>query len=99
MGPVAVVVDTNVIFAALVRESGLNRYVVTVFPLFLPFYYPSVMREEIERHIGEIAKKCGCEEPSVRAAFEDVLRGMVLRDPIHNPEAFRTAQGLVRGSL
>ena len=30
MEKLAVVVDTNVVFAALVKSEGLNRYVVTV---------------------------------------------------------------------
>ncbi|ASJ17263.1 hypothetical protein A3L04_09385 [Thermococcus chitonophagus] len=57
MEEIAVVVDSNVVFATIIREGGLNRYVVTIIPAIIPFYYPKGLREEIIRHSGEISKK------------------------------------------
>ncbi len=53
----AVVFDANVIISSLIRETGLNRYVVVLAPLIYPCFYPDILRVEIFNHIEEVARK------------------------------------------
>ena len=73
---IAVVVDTNVIFAALVRSEGLNRYILTLYPELFPFFYPQVVREEIIDHIDEIAKKAEITPEEIEIAMEIIFEPM-----------------------
>ena len=78
MEKLAIVVDTNVVFAALVRAEGLNRYVLTIFSSMFPFYYPRKLKEEIFKHVRTIAIKSGLSENRVIAALRSILAGMRL---------------------
>jgi len=42
-GKLAVVLDANAVIASLMRESGLNRFVVTLTPIIYPSYYPGIL--------------------------------------------------------
>ena len=53
----AVVFDANVVIASLIKESGLNRYIVTLTPIIYPSYYPEILRREVLEHISVIAQK------------------------------------------
>ncbi|MEB3780942.1 MAG: hypothetical protein GSR85_12065 [Desulfurococcales archaeon] len=48
----AVVLDANVVIAALIREQGFNRYIVSLTPSIYPSYYPEALRSEILEHDG-----------------------------------------------
>ncbi|USG99105.1 hypothetical protein K1720_06030 [Thermococcus argininiproducens] len=76
MDKIAVVVGSNVIFAALVREQGLNRYVVAIFPEIFPFFYPSGLREEIIKHIREITAKTSLSAKEIMIALKAILEPM-----------------------
>ncbi|ASJ12919.1 PIN domain-containing protein [Thermococcus thioreducens] len=73
---IAVVVDTNVIFAALVRSEGLNRYILALYPELFPFFYPQLVQEEITNHISEIAKKAGITPEEIEIAMEIIFEPM-----------------------
>ena len=68
-----VVFDANVIIASLIKESGLNRFVVTLTPIIYPSYYPEILRKEVLEHIQVIAQKAGRPESEVSMALESVL--------------------------
>jgi len=76
MEDLAIVVDSNVIFAAIVREMGLNRYVVTVIPAIVPFHYPKGLRAEIVKHLKEISQKSKKPAGEVLVALRETLEGM-----------------------
>ena len=78
MEKLAIVVYTNVVFAALVRAEGLNRYVLTIFPSLFPFFYPRKLKEEIFKHARTISIKSGLSENQVIAALRSILAGMRL---------------------
>ena len=50
------VVDTSVLIAALMKDSAVRELLLN--PLF-EFYVPEHYIEEIEKHMGEIAKRSG----------------------------------------
>ncbi|CAI1493409.1 protein of unknown function [Thermococcus nautili] len=72
----AVVVDTNVVFASLIRSGGVNRYVLTLFPEMFPFFYPEVVRKEIANHIGELAEKSKLTPGELSIAMEVIFEPM-----------------------
>ena len=76
MGELGIVIDSNVIFAALVRAQGLNRYIVTVLPELFPFFYPELLRKEIMKHIREITGKSGLSAKDVLRALNVMFEGM-----------------------
>ena len=86
MEKLAVVVDTNVVFAALVKSEGLNRYVVTVLPAVFPFFYPKKLKEEIFKHIRKISSKAGLQDTQTIYALRSVLSGIKL---IHTQQLAR----------
>jgi len=69
----AVVLDANVVVAALVREQGFSRYVVSLAPILYPLFYPTALRSEILEHAGEVAQRAGRSEHEIRLALEAVL--------------------------
>ena len=69
----AVVFDANVIIASLVKESGLNRFIVTLTPIIYPSYYPEILRKEVLEHIQVIAQRAGRPENEVSIALESML--------------------------
>ncbi|WP_456393941.1 PIN domain-containing protein [Thermococcus sp.] len=75
---IAVVVDTNVIFAALIRSGGLNRYILTLYPELLPFFHPEAVKEEILNHIDEIATKAKMIPEEIKIAMEVIFEPMTL---------------------
>ncbi|NJE48193.1 PIN domain-containing protein [Thermococcus sp. 9N3] len=74
---IAVVVDTNVVFASLIRSGGVNRYVLTLFPEMFPFFYPEVVRKEIANHIEELAEKSKLTPEELSIAMEVIFEPMV----------------------
>ena len=69
----AVVFDANVIIAFLIKESGLNRFIVTLTPIIYPSYYPEILRKEVLEHIQVVAQRAGRPENEVSMALESVL--------------------------
>ena len=69
----AVVFDANVVIASLIKESGLNRCIVTLTPIIYPTYYPEILRREVLEHISVIAQKAGKPENEVSMALESIL--------------------------
>jgi len=69
----AVVLDANVVIAALIREQGFNRYIVSLAPIIYPFFYPTALRSEILEHAGEIAQRAGRSEREIRLALQAML--------------------------
>jgi len=69
----AVVFDANVVIASLIKESGLNRYIVTLTPIIHPSYYPEILRREVLEHIPVIAQRAGRPENEISMALESVL--------------------------
>lgn len=70
----AVVLDANVVIAALLREQGFNRYIVSLAPVIYPFFYPTALRSEILEHAGEIAQRAGRSEREIRLALQAMLK-------------------------
>jgi len=73
----AVVFDANVIIASLVKESGLNRFIVTLTPIIYPSYYPEILRKEVLEHIQVIAQKAGRPENEISVALESILESIL----------------------
>ena len=69
----AVVLDANVVIIALIREQGLNRYIVALAPSIYPSYYPEALKSEILEHAGEIARRADWSEYETRLALQTVL--------------------------
>ncbi|MCE4605170.1 MAG: PIN domain-containing protein [Desulfurococcales archaeon] len=69
----AVVLDANVVIAALIREQGFNRYIVSLTPSIYPSYHPKALRSEILEHAGEIARRAGRSEYEIRLGLQTVL--------------------------
>jgi len=69
----AVVFDANVVIASLIRDGGLNRYIVTLAPIFYPSYYPDILREEVLEHIPDIARRARRPENEISIALINVL--------------------------
>ncbi len=92
----AVVLDANVVIAALIREQGFNRYMVSLAPSIYPSYYPEALKSEILKHAEEIARRAGKSEYEIRLALQAVLRRV---KPLPDEKVARylsEAQGLVR---
>jgi predicted nucleic acid-binding protein len=53
---VKLVVDTSVLIAALMKDSAVRELLLNP---FFEFYVPEHCIEEIEKHMGEIAKRSG----------------------------------------
>ncbi len=70
---VAIVFDANVIIASLIRDSGLNRYIVVLTPVLYPSYYPEILRREVLEHIPSIAQRAGRPENEILMALTGVL--------------------------
>ena len=68
-----VIFDANVVIAALIREQGFNRYIVSLAPSLYPSYYPEALKSEILEHVGEIARRAGKSEHEIRLALQAVL--------------------------
>ncbi|HDI02399.1 MAG TPA: hypothetical protein ENF93_02005, partial [Ignisphaera sp.] len=69
----AVVFDANVVIGSLIKDGGLNRYVVTLTPVFYPSYYPDVLQREVFEHLYDIARRAGKPENEISMALENVL--------------------------
>jgi len=69
----AVVLDANVVIAALIREQGFNRYIVSLAPILYPFFYPTALISEILEHVGETAQRAGKSEYEIHLALQAVL--------------------------
>jgi len=72
-GKLAIIFDANVVIASLIKESGLNRYIVTLTPIIYPSYYPEILRREVLKHIPVIAQKARRQENEISIALESVL--------------------------
>jgi len=70
----AVVFDTNVVIAALIRERGFNRYVVSLAPILYPSFYPIDLKREIREHAERVVKKAGRSEYELQLALQAMLR-------------------------
>lgn len=71
-------VDSNVVIASLIRDAGLNRYIITLTPVFYPSYYPEVLLREVLEHLPDIAERAGKPENEVSMALERALEGLHL---------------------
>ncbi len=69
----AIIFDANIVIASLIREGGLNRYIVTLTPIFHPSYHPEILRREVSEHIPVIAQKAGRLENEISMALESIL--------------------------
>ena len=61
------------VIAALIREQGFNRFIVSLAPSLYPSYYAEALKSEILEHMGEIAQRAGKSEHEVRLALQAVL--------------------------
>ena len=92
----AVILDANVVIAALIREQGFNRYMVSLAPSIYSSYYPEALKNEILGHVGEIARRAGRSEYEIRLAPQTVLERV---EPLPDEKVARylpETQGLVR---
>jgi len=69
----AVVLDANVVIAALIREQGFNRYIVSLAPILYPFFYPIALMSEILEHTEEIARRAGRSKYEIHLALQAIL--------------------------
>lgn len=72
-GRLAVVFDANVVIASLIRDGGLNRYIVTLTPTLYPSYYPDILREEVFEHVQDIARRARRPENEISIALTNIL--------------------------
>ncbi len=72
----AIIFDANVVIASLIKESGLNRYIITLTPIIYPSYYPEILRREVLEHIPVIAQRAGRPENEISIALESILEGL-----------------------
>ena len=92
----AVVFGANVVIAALIREQGFNRYIVSLAPSIYPSYYPEALRSEILEHAGEIARRAVRSEYEIRLALQAILERV---EPLPDEKVARylpEAQGFVK---
>jgi len=69
----AVVLDANVVIAALIRKQGFNRYIISLAPILYSLFYPQALTNEILEHIKEIAWRAGRSEHEIRLALQTIL--------------------------
>ena len=89
----AVVFDANVVIASLIKEGGLNRYIVTLTPIIYPSYYPEILRREVLEHISVIAQKARRPENEISMALESILER--LRE-VESKELFQFIEESIR---
>ncbi len=68
-----IIVDTNIIFSALVKDSICRKILLS--PYF-EFYIPEFAIEEIERHKLLIQKKTGLQVKELRTLMRGILEGI-----------------------
>lgn len=69
----AVVLDANVVIAALIREQGFNRYIVSLAPILYSSFYPIALTSEILEHVEEIAQKADISRNEMHLALQAIL--------------------------
>ena len=92
----AVVLDANVVIAALILEQGFNRYIVSLTPSIYPSYYPKALKSEILEHAEEIARRAGRSEYEIRLALQAVLEHVKPLPDERMARYLSETQGLVR---
>jgi len=92
----AVVLDANVVIAALIREQGFNRYIVSLAPIIYPSFYPIALRSEILEHTEEIARRAGKSEYEIRLALKAILKRVKSLPDEKVARCLSEAQGLVK---
>ena len=77
-----VVIDTNVIFSAMVKENGFVRgfliFIKNVEKLNI--FIPKLLLREIRMNKRYIARKTGITEDRLNSIFRELLKGMVIVD-------------------
>jgi predicted nucleic acid-binding protein len=68
-----IIVDTNIIFSALVKDSICRKILLS--PYF-EFYIPEFAIEEIEKHTPLIQKKTGLQAKELRTLMSGILEGI-----------------------
>lgn len=64
------VVDANILFSALIKDSHIRHYL-----LFSghSFYVPEFIFEEVYKHLSLIEKKSGLSSKEIRSIFDDII--------------------------
>ena len=70
-----VVLDSNVLFSALIKDSLTRRLILQYDGLFL---FPSFIFEEMERHKGLLLRKSGMKKVEFDRLLEFLLRKVVI---------------------
>ena len=63
----AIVIDTNVLISAMLKESGYTRRVLLLLAEIYPLYAPGYAIEEIQRHLHRLSERKGIPLEKMRA--------------------------------
>ena len=70
-----IVLDSNVLFSAMIRDSGTRRLILEHYGLFL---FPSFIFEEIKNHKDELLRKSGMSRVDFDALLDMLLEKVVV---------------------
>ena len=93
----AVLVDTNVVISALLRQGSFTRRVIAVILLIdVPLYHPARLLDELERHFLELIRRKGLNEEKAKQFLNVILTGIRPLDKSLYEEFIEEAKLLVR---
>ena len=74
---IRLVVDANIIFSALVKDSTTRKLIIEA-PIY--FYTPDILIEEINRNLNVISKKTGLTSSEIKQILKKLLRYIAVVD-------------------
>jgi predicted nucleic acid-binding protein len=72
---VRIVIDSNALFAALIKDSTTRRIILEYEGLFL---FPEVIFEEVEKYKSDLLRKSGMDEKEFNKLLELLLRKVMI---------------------
>lgn len=90
-----IVIDSNALFAALIKDSTTRKIILEYDSLFL---FPEIIFEEVEKYKSDLLRKSGMDEKEFNKLLELILRKVVivpteLLDPYYD-ESDKLAQSV-----
>ena len=95
-GKKVVVIDTNVLISAMLKESGYTRRLLLLLVEFYPVYIPGYALEEIRRHIHRLAERRGIPLEKLRALIALLTEDIRVVDAEEYTPYLSEAKTLVR---